>query len=87
VVARTPDSARGRVSAAANAVFGGAQGASLLLGGAVAVVLSPRAIYAVGGLLGLAAAGLLAFTSFARAVQPGDSPEPWVSVPDAGRSA
>jgi MFS family permease len=59
---RTSDSARGRVSAAANAIFGGAQGASLLLGGAVAIVLSPRAIYAVAGLLGLAAAGVLAVT-------------------------
>jgi hypothetical protein len=48
------------VSAAANAVFGGAQGASLLLGGLVAGVLSPRAIYAVAGLLGLAAAGIVA---------------------------
>ena len=60
LMARTPDSARGRVSAAANAVFGGAQGASLLLGGVVAVVLSPRTIYAVAGVLGLAAAGLVA---------------------------
>ena len=62
LLTRTHDSARGRVSATANAIFGGAQGASLLLGGAVAVVLSPRAIYAVAGLLGLAAAGILAVT-------------------------
>lgn len=55
LVSRTPDSARGRVSAAANAVGGGAQGASLLIGGAAAVVLSPRAIYAIAGLLGVAA--------------------------------
>lgn len=60
LMARTPDSARGRVSAAANAVFGGAQGVSLLVGGVVAVALSPRAIYALAGLLGLAAAGVLA---------------------------
>jgi MFS family permease len=60
LMARTPDSARGRVSAAASAVFGGAQGASLLLGGVVAVALSPRAIYAVAGLLGLAAAVIIA---------------------------
>src|SRR5262245_51948567 len=46
VIARTPDSARGRVSAAANAVFGGTQGGSLLLGGVVAIALSPREIYA-----------------------------------------
>jgi MFS family permease len=60
LMTRTADSARGRVSATANAIFGGAQGASLLLGGLVAVVLSPRAIYAVAGLLGLAAAGVVA---------------------------
>jgi MFS family permease len=60
LMARTPDSARGRVSATANAIFGGAQGASLLLGGAVAVALSPRRVYAVAGLLGLAAAGIVA---------------------------
>jgi MFS family permease len=63
---RTPDGARGRVSATANAVFGGAQGASLLLGGVVATALSPRAIDAVAGLLGLAAAGLLALTTAPR---------------------
>jgi MFS family permease len=62
LMTRTPDSARGRVSATANAIFGGASGASLLLGGAVAVALSPRAIYAVAGLLGLAAAGIVAVT-------------------------
>ena len=66
LMVRTPDSARGRVSAAANAVFGGAQGVSLLLGAAVAVVLSPRTIYALAGLLGLAVAGTLAVTSAPR---------------------
>ncbi len=62
VMARTPDRARGRVSATANAIFGGAQGASLLLGGVLAIALSPQAIYAVAGLLGLAAAGVVAVT-------------------------
>jgi MFS family permease len=66
LMTRTPDSARGRVSAAANAVLGGAQGASLLLGGAVAAVLAPRAMYAVAGLLGLAAAVAIAVTTAAR---------------------
>ncbi len=66
LMARTTDSARGRVSSAANAIFGGAQGTSLLLGGAVAIVLSPRAIYALAGLLGLAAAGILAATTATR---------------------
>ncbi|HEX5582261.1 MFS transporter [Gaiella sp.] len=66
LMTRTPDSARGRVSAAANAVFGGAQGASLLVGGLVAIALSPRAIYAVAGVLGLAAVGLVAVTTAAR---------------------
>lgn len=55
LIGRTPDSARGRVSAASNAAVGGAQGVSLLFGGAVAAVLSPRAIYAIAGLLGVAA--------------------------------
>jgi MFS family permease len=68
VVSRTPDSARGRVSAAANAIFGSAQGASLLLGGVLAIVLSPRAIYAVAGMLGLAAAGIVAVATASRAV-------------------
>jgi MFS family permease len=62
LMTRTPDSARGRVAAAANAIFGGAQGASLLLGGVVALALSPRWIYAIAGLLGLAAASILALT-------------------------
>jgi MFS family permease len=66
LMARTPDSARGRVSAAATAVFGSAQGASLLLGGVAAIVLSPRAIYAVAGLLGLGAAGVLAAATASR---------------------
>ena len=72
LLSRTPDGARGRVSAAANAVFGGAQGVSLLLGGAVAVVLSPRAIYAVAGLLGLAAAGVLAVAHASPGSEPAD---------------
>lgn len=63
LMTRTPDPARGRVSAAANAVIGGAQGASLLLGGVIAIALTPRAIYAAAGLLGLTAAGLLAATT------------------------
>ena len=68
LMSRTLDSARGRVSAAANAVFGSAQGASLLLGGVVAIVLSPRAIYAVAGLLGLTAAGIVAVAIASRTV-------------------
>jgi hypothetical protein len=60
LVTRTPDAERGRVSAAANAALGGAQGVSLLAGGAVAAVLSPRAIYATAGTLGVAVAIALA---------------------------
>jgi MFS family permease len=78
LVTRTPDSVRGRVSATASAVLGGAQGASLLLGGVVAVALPPRAIYAVAGLLGLAAAGLVAVTSSARTSSRGGA---WGSAP------
>jgi MFS family permease len=80
LMARTPDSARGRVSAAAGAVVGGAQGASLLLGGVVAIVLSPRAMYAVGGLLSLAAVGVLALMTLNATAQPGDAPEPAVPM-------
>ena len=56
LVSRTADAERGRVSAAANAVMGGAQGAALLAGGLVAAALSPRLIYALAGVLGLTAA-------------------------------
>lgn len=70
VMTRTPDSGRGRVSAAANAIFGAAQGVSLLLGGAVATLLSPRAIYAAAGLLGLCAAGVVAVTHESPASEP-----------------
>jgi MFS family permease len=56
IVRRTPDAERGRVSAGANAAVGGAQGVSLLAGGAVAAVLSPQEIYAMAGLLGVAVA-------------------------------
>jgi MFS family permease len=73
VMTRTLDNARGRVSAAANAVFGAAQGISLLLGGAVAIVLSPRAIYALAGLLGLGAAGIVAVTHEAPNSEPAAS--------------
>lgn len=66
LMTRTHDSVRGRVSAAANGILGTAQGASLLVGGVVAIALSPRAIYAVAGLLGVCAAGVLAVTTAAR---------------------
>jgi MFS family permease len=72
LMTRTPDSARGRVSATANAVLGGAHGVSLLLGGAVAAALSPRTIYAVAGLLGLATAGIVAITQ----ATPDSAPNP-----------
>ena len=87
LMARTPDAARGRVSAAANAVFGGAQGASLLLGGLVAGVLSPRAIYAVAGLLGLAASGIVAIASTSPASESGVIGRPLTPppTPPAGR--
>ena len=62
LVTRTRDAERGRVSAAANAAMGGAQGVSLLIGGAVATALSPRSIYAIAGVFGVAVAiGLAVF--------------------------
>jgi len=71
LVTRTPDAQRGRVSAAASAAIGGAQGVSLLAGGAVAAVLSPREIYATAGLLGVAVAITLAIRYAARAARAG----------------
>ena len=71
LVTRTPDAERGRVSAAATAALGGAQGVSLLAGGAVAAVLSPREIYATAGLLGVAVAIALAVFCAARAARTG----------------
>jgi MFS family permease len=86
LLARTPDAARGRVSAAANAALGGSQATSLLAGGVLAGFLSPRSVYAVAGLLGLAASGALALAitaaghSPARAVHPPvDSGGPYVA--------
>ena len=67
LVSRTPDAERGRVSAAANAAVGGAQGVSLLVGGAVAAVLSPRLIYAIAGVLGVAVAMAIGVFHAARA--------------------
>ena len=70
-VTRTPDAERGRVSAAATAALGGAQGVSLLAGGAVAAVLSPQEIYAMAGLLGMAVAIALAVFYAARTTRTG----------------
>jgi MFS family permease len=72
LMVRAPESARGRVSATANAILAGAQGASLLAGGVAAFVLSPREIYALAGLLGLAAAAALAVRCLPNA-ETGDS--------------
>ncbi len=71
LVRPTPDAERGRVSAAASAAVGGAQGVSLLAGGAVAPALSPRAIYAMAGLLGVAVAVALGVFSAVRAIRIG----------------
>jgi len=71
LVSRTPDAERGRVSAAANAAVGGAQGVSLLAGGAVAAVLSPRAIYATAGLLGVVVAIAIGVFHATRATRSG----------------
>ncbi len=57
----------GRVSAAASAAVGGAQGISLLLGGAVAAALSPRSVYAAAGMVGVVVAIGLGVLHAARA--------------------
>ncbi len=69
LITRTPDAERGRVSAAANAAIGGAQGVSLLIGGAVAAVLGPRAICATAGSFGFVVALALAVMHGARATR------------------
>jgi MFS family permease len=71
LVTRTPDAERGRVSATANAAIGGTQGVSLLAGGAVATVLSPREIYAIAGTLGVAVAIAIAAFFATRASRTG----------------
>jgi MFS family permease len=71
LVSRTGEAERGRVSAAAGAALGGAQGVSLLLGGGVAAVLSPREIYATAGLLGVAVSIAIGVFHAARAVRSG----------------
>jgi MFS family permease len=76
LITRTPDAERGRVSAAANAIVGGAQGASLLAGGAVAAVLSPRAIYGIAGTFGAAAAVGIGVFQAARRPEPASPPTP-----------
>jgi MFS family permease len=87
LVSRTPEHERGRVSAAANAMLGGAQGISLLAGGAVAVALSPRGVYAVAGLLGVAAAVIVGLVDAARTAGrtrtelPGAVPVPGQATP------
>ena len=58
-------------SAAANAAVGGAQGVSLLAGGAVAVVLRPREIYAMAGKPGVAVAVAIAIFYATRAARTG----------------
>jgi MFS family permease len=69
---RTRDANRGRVNAAIHAILGGAQGLSLLAGGALAVVLSPRVIYAVAEALGVAATIVIASRQLPRAPGEGD---------------
>src|SRR5487761_647201 len=69
LITRTPEAERGRVSAAASAAVGGAPGVSLLVSVAVAAALSPRAIYATAGLLGLVVALALAVQNGARATR------------------
>jgi MFS family permease len=78
---RTPDSARGRVSATTNAILGGAQGASLLAGGAAAVVLTPRQIYGAAGVLGLVAAGVVGIRSSRTVCQQPDRPSTVETAP------
>jgi MFS family permease len=55
VMGRAAERVRGRVAAAVSAVASGAQIAAYVLGGALGAVLTPREVFALGGLLGLLA--------------------------------
>jgi MFS family permease len=57
---RTPEAARGRVAAAISAVTSGGLIGSMILGGALATVLTPREIFACAGVGTLAIPALLA---------------------------
>lgn len=75
LLTRTEERVRGRVSAAVNAVVLSAQGASLLAGGVLAIALAPRAVYALGGVLGLlatAGTAIVARTAIGRRATGGD---------------
>lgn len=59
VMTRTPDEIRGRVSAALGAIVSAGAVVSLVAGGALAAVLSPRQVFALSGALALAAVAVL----------------------------
>ncbi|HJQ00007.1 MAG TPA: MFS transporter, partial [Jatrophihabitans sp.] len=50
---RSPEAARGRVSAAVNGLSRTGQLGALLLGGLLAAMLNPRAVFVLGGCLGV----------------------------------
>ena len=60
VTTRTEERMRGRVAAALGAILNGASVASLAAGGALAVVLDPRQVYLLAGVLGCVVSVLLA---------------------------
>jgi MFS family permease len=59
VMTRTPDPIRGRVAAALGAIVSAGSVASLVAGGALAAVLSPRQVFALSGALALVAVAAL----------------------------
>jgi MFS family permease len=59
VMGRAAEHVRGRVAAAVSAVASGAQIAAYVIGGSLGAVLTPREVFALGGLLGLLAPLLL----------------------------
>jgi MFS family permease len=73
VMGRAAEHVRGRVAAAVSAVASGAQIAAYALGGALGAVLTPREVFAIGGMLGLLAPLLLGRRVLRAAAAPADA--------------
>ncbi|HEU5006953.1 MAG TPA: MFS transporter [Jatrophihabitantaceae bacterium] len=72
VMGRAPEHVRGRVAATVGGIASGAQITAYILGGTLGTVLTPREVFALGGLLGLLAPLLLGRRVLRAAKVPGD---------------
>lgn len=74
VMGRAPEQVRGRVAASVGAIASGAQITAYILGGTLASVLTPREVFALGGLLGLLAPLFLGRRVLRAGRAPADTP-------------